>query len=76
MVLAYRNHALRRMRRRKFTSDDVAFCLANAERDTVDMKGNHRFDAMLLDGRRIRVVLDMRTAPAEVITVIQRGGQR
>ena len=52
MELHFRVHAVRRMRWRKFTPADVDYCMVHYERDTLDEKGNHRFDGTLPDGRR------------------------
>lgn len=68
--LQFSNHALRRLRERHFTVDDVQYCLKHVEIQHPDDKGNPCYVAHLPDGRGIEVVLDERQQPPKVITVI------
>ena len=67
MHLFYTRHARRRLRQRGITERDVEAVLANYEQVRDDAKGNRVYVGRP-GGRRIKVVVDMRSNPWTVIT--------
>jgi uncharacterized protein DUF4258 len=66
--LAYTRHARRRMAQRRISEAEVEAVLASYHTSRHDRKGNEVLIGRI-GGRRIKVVLDRRVTPSEIITV-------